>query len=62
MIEAAKLVHRSAPDVRFAIASFKPHQAEIARNHGLRVESHRHEIYGACTKPETCEHRRAKAS
>ena len=37
-------------------------QADIAEAHGLRVESHRHEIYGSCTRPETCEHRRARAS
>lgn len=44
MVEAAKKVHRVAPDVRFAIASFKPHQAELARKmasaSGLPMEVH----------------------
>ncbi len=31
MLQAAALVRREVPDVRLAIASFKPHQAEIAR-------------------------------
>ncbi len=30
-LKAAKLIRRQVPDVRFALASFKPHQAEIAR-------------------------------
>ena len=30
-LKAAAMVRRSVPDVRFAIASFKPQQAEIAR-------------------------------
>jgi Fur family ferric uptake transcriptional regulator len=29
-------------------------QAEVAAQHGLRVVSHRHEIYGACQAPQTC--------
>lgn len=32
-------------------------QAEIAASHGLRLVSHRHEIYGTCLAPETCPHR-----
>lgn len=35
-------------------------QADVARAHGLRVESHRHEIYGTCLAPETCVHRAAR--
>ncbi|MEN6558217.1 MAG: lipid-A-disaccharide synthase [Thermoguttaceae bacterium] len=30
-LKAAALVHEKAPDARFALAAFKPHQAEIAR-------------------------------
>lgn len=30
-LKAAALIHRCVPDVRFALASFKPRQAEIAR-------------------------------
>jgi lipid-A-disaccharide synthase len=30
-LKAAKRVHAAVPDVRFAVASFKPHQAEYAR-------------------------------
>lgn len=37
-------------------------QHEVARQHGLRVTSHRHEIYGACEAPDTCPHRRARAA
>jgi lipid-A-disaccharide synthase len=44
LIKAARLVHERVPDVRFAIASFKPHQAEIARQQagesGLPIEVH----------------------
>lgn len=32
-------------------------QADVARAHGLRLTSHRHEIYGECLKPDTCPHR-----
>jgi Fur family ferric uptake transcriptional regulator len=32
-------------------------QADIAVAHGLRVEHHRHEIYGSCMAPETCSRR-----
>jgi lipid-A-disaccharide synthase len=31
MLKAAALVHAQAPDTRFAVASFKPHQAKLAR-------------------------------
>jgi Fur family ferric uptake transcriptional regulator len=34
-------------------------QNEVARAVGLRLTSHRHEIYGSCLSPETCEHRKA---
>lgn len=37
-------------------------QAEIAAAHGLRVDSHRHEIYGRCAAPDTCAHRAARAT
>lgn len=44
MLRAAALVHRAVPDVRLAIAAFKPHQAELARaavaTAGLPVEVH----------------------
>lgn len=36
-------------------------QAEVAREHGLIVHTHRHEIYGTCMAPETCKHRAARA-
>jgi len=43
-LKAAALVRAAVPDVRFAIAAFKPHQAEIARKHvaasGLDIEVH----------------------
>lgn len=43
-LRAASLVHKAVPNVRFAIASFKPHQAEMARQavaaRGLPVEVH----------------------
>jgi lipid-A-disaccharide synthase len=43
-LKAAKLVKASVPDARFAIASFKPHQAEMARRQlaqlGLEAEVH----------------------
>jgi len=43
-LRAAALVHRQVPDARFAIAAFKPHQAEMARRQatvsGLPVEVH----------------------
>ncbi len=43
-LRAAREVHARCPDVRFAIASFKPHQAEIARQQaaesGLPIEVH----------------------
>jgi lipid-A-disaccharide synthase len=32
MLKAAMLIHAQSPDTRFAIASFKPHQAKIARD------------------------------
>jgi lipid-A-disaccharide synthase len=42
MLKTAALIHAQRPDVRFAIASFKPHQAEFARRlvgrSGLPVE------------------------
>ena len=34
-------------------------QAGIAAEHGLSLQSHRHEIYGRCTAPSTCVHRAA---
>ncbi len=37
-------------------------QTEVAQEHGLRLVSHRHDIYGECMKPATCEHRAAAAS
>src|SRR5262249_26108091 len=30
-LETAKLIRREVPNVRFAVASFRPHQAELAR-------------------------------
>ena len=43
-LKAAAFIRAAVPDVRFAIASFKPHQAEIARQmvatSGLPVEVH----------------------
>ncbi len=43
-LRAAALIHAAVPNVRFAIASFKPHQAEMAREavaaSGLPVEVH----------------------
>ena len=44
LLKAASLVRESVPDVRFAIASYKPHQAELARqmlaSSDLPVEIH----------------------
>ncbi len=34
-------------------------QSQIAAQHGLSIRSHRHEIYGECEHPKTCEHRLA---
>lgn len=34
-------------------------QAQIARNHGLRLVSHRHDIYGECERGEACPYRGA---
>jgi len=44
LVKAAELVREAVPDVRFAVAAFKPHQAEIARQavagRGLPIEVH----------------------
>ena len=32
-------------------------QADVAAAHGLRLTTHRHEIYGACLNPVACPHR-----
>lgn len=41
-LKAAAMIHEEVPDVRFALASFKPHQAEMAREmveaSGLPIE------------------------
>jgi Fur family transcriptional regulator, ferric uptake regulator len=37
-------------------------QATVAKTHGLHLTTHRHEIYGTCMKPDTCEHRKAMAA
>ena len=34
-------------------------QIEIALAHGLEIVAHRHEVYGVCIHPESCEHKRA---
>jgi lipid-A-disaccharide synthase len=43
-LKAAAIIHREVPQARFAIASFKPHQAELARRavaaSGLDIEVH----------------------
>jgi lipid-A-disaccharide synthase len=43
-LRAAAQIHATAPNVRFAVASFKPHQAEMARQaaaeSGLPIEVH----------------------
>jgi len=43
-LKAAAIVRRAVPEVRFAMAAFKPHQAEIARRQveaaGLPIEIH----------------------
>lgn len=36
-------------------------QQEVATRHGMRVATHRHEIYGTCEAPDTCPHRRARS-
>ena len=33
-------------------------QIEIALAHGLKIVAHRHEVYGVCLRPESCEHKR----
>jgi lipid-A-disaccharide synthase len=44
LLRAAERIHEAVPDVRFAVASFKPHQAEFARRavagRGLPIEVH----------------------
>lgn len=35
-------------------------QSEVAASHGLRLRSHRHEIYGSCLRPHDCPHREAR--
>ncbi|MFZ5478709.1 MAG: Fur family transcriptional regulator [Myxococcota bacterium] len=35
-------------------------QSAVAAQHGLRVTSHRHEIYGSCEAPEGCPFRLAR--
>lgn len=42
----------------FEDPTIEARQSDIARAHGLRVTSHRHEIYGACIAPATCPHSR----
>jgi Fur family ferric uptake transcriptional regulator len=37
-------------------------QSEIAAGYGLRLTSHRHEIYGSCASPDQCPHRAAGAA
>lgn len=32
-------------------------QSEVAAAHGLRLDHHRHEIYGRCLNPQSCVHR-----
>ena len=32
-------------------------QTEVAAAHGLRLKTHRHEIYGHCAQPESCTRR-----
>ncbi|MCB9777363.1 MAG: transcriptional repressor [Alphaproteobacteria bacterium] len=32
-------------------------QAQVAEAHGLTLVAHRHDIYGECRAPETCEYR-----
>jgi Fur family ferric uptake transcriptional regulator len=44
----------------FEDPSIEQRQSDIAAAHGLRVESHRHEIYGTCLQPEQCVHRAAR--
>jgi Fur family ferric uptake transcriptional regulator len=34
-------------------------QAAVAAQHGLNLQSHRHEIYGRCVSPASCVHRAA---
>jgi len=36
LLKAAAIIHARVPDVRFAVASFKPHQAEMARKLTVR--------------------------
>ncbi len=37
-------------------------QAKIAQHHGLAIVAHRHELYGSCISPESCEYREDGAS
>lgn len=34
-------------------------QQEVAQQHGLRIRTHKLDIFGACLAPDNCEHRRA---
>lgn len=36
-------------------------QAAVAAAHGLRIVSHRLDLWGECSAPESCEHRQRKA-
>jgi Fur family ferric uptake transcriptional regulator len=44
----------------FEDPTIEQRQADIAVQHGMRVTSHRHEIYGSCAQPESCVHRAAR--
>jgi Fur family ferric uptake transcriptional regulator len=46
----------------FEDPTIEERQAAVAAAYGLRVTSHRHEIYGTCLQPETCVHRSSKAA
>lgn len=41
----------------FEDAVIERRQGEVAREHGLRLVSHRHDIYGECVAAETCTYR-----
>lgn len=43
----------------FEDPTIEARQAEVALQHGLRLQSHRHEIYGRCKAPRDCPHRPA---
>lgn len=43
--------------IEFEDELIEARQSEVARQHGISIRSHRHEIYGTCTDTRACEQR-----